>query len=275
MNPTATRSDWETESLSEKRERVEVRRRYSLFDWERIQMGFLPMEMEDKWFIYAENYSVRFHRSWTGICIYTAEFEPCETGVNLVEAWVCRDPELYSETDLDEDRENLYKLIDVLIEKRSQAYLLDFAGPVKEEVFSTPKHQFEKIKYEKLNARQQESYNFQKASAILADYGFTTIRLSDDWQGADFIAQHKDGNTFLKVQLKGRLSFYTKYKGRDLYICFPCDGSWFVYPHDELLEEVLKVTTISKTESWVEGGGYSFPKISKDLLPLLQPYKIG
>ena len=97
-------------------------------------MGFLPMEMEDKWFIYAENYSVRFHRSWTGICIYTAEFEPCETGVNLVEAWVCRDPELYSETDLDEDRENLYKLIDVLIEKRSQAYLLDFAGPVKEEV---------------------------------------------------------------------------------------------------------------------------------------------
>jgi hypothetical protein len=35
---------------------------------------------------------------------------------------------------------------------------------------------------------------------VLADYGFLTMRLSDDWQGADFIAQHIDG-AFLKVQL--------------------------------------------------------------------------
>lgn len=40
----------------------------------------------------------------------------------------------------------------------------------------------------------------------MADYGFMTIRLSDDWQGADFIAQHVDGVLFLRVQLKGRLT---------------------------------------------------------------------
>lgn len=74
---------------------------------------------------------------------------------------------------------------------------------------------FQKIAYESLNARQKESYNFQKVSAALADYGFITIKLSDDWHGADFIAQHLSGET-LKVQLKGRLSFYKKYQGKDL-----------------------------------------------------------
>ena len=46
----------------------------------------------------------------------------------------------------------------------------------------------EKIKYEDLNARQKETYNFQIVSALFADYGYTTIKLSDDWLGADFIA---------------------------------------------------------------------------------------
>jgi hypothetical protein len=50
---------------------------------------------------------------------------------------------------------------------------------------------FTPIKYEELNARQQEAFNLQKVSAVLADYGFVTIPLSSDWGGADFIAQHK------------------------------------------------------------------------------------
>lgn len=58
-------------------------------------------------------------------------------------------------------------------------------------------HQFKRVPYAELNCRQQESYNFQKVSAVLADFGFTTIRLSDDWRGADFMTQHVDGETFL------------------------------------------------------------------------------
>ena len=76
--------------------------------------------------------------------------------------------------------------------------------------------EFSHIKYESLNARQQEDYNFQKVSAVLADYGFVTMRLNSDWQGADFIAQHIDGFTFLKVQLKGRLTVDLKYKDKDI-----------------------------------------------------------
>lgn len=133
---------------------------------------------------------------------------------------------------------------------------------------------FQRVRYDSLNSRQQEAYNFQKVSAVLADYGFLTIRLSSDWRGADFIAQHIDGTTFLKVQLKGRLTFDNKYKGRDLHICFPDDGQWFLYPHDELLNEILAVSTVASTESWVRHGRYSFPRLSKKLRELLEPYRL-
>src|SRR5438128_1716322 len=116
---------------------------------------------------------------------------------------------------------------------------------------------FEKVPYSRLNSRQKENFNFQKVSDVLAEYGFVTMRLSDDWQGADFIAQHTDGKLFIKVQLKSRPAFAKKYLGKDLFIAY-CDGQdWYLYPHDEVLERVLKVTSIGDTESWLIRGGYS------------------
>ena len=80
---------------------------------------------------------------------------------------------------------------------------------------------FTRIDYTALNSRQKENYNFQKVSAVLADYGFTTIRLSDDWQGADFIAIHVHCQEILRVQLKGRCTFARKYQAKNLFISFP------------------------------------------------------
>jgi hypothetical protein len=132
-----------------------------------------------------------------------------------------------------------------------------------------------RIEYAHLNARQQENYNFSKLSAVLADYGFTTIRLHDDWQGADLIALHIDGKTHLRVQLKGRLDFQKKYKEKDIYIAFSAQGEWYLVPHDEVLERVLSETGMGKTVSWDQKGGYNFPRLTRQLRTLLQPYKIG
>ena len=133
-----------------------------------------------------------------------------------------------------------------------------------------------RVDYRTLNPRQQENFNFMKISAVLADYGFTTMRLNDDWQGADFVAQHIDGETFLKVQLKGRLAFNKKYCGKGLYIAFFRVPDWYVYPHDEVLERVLSETNIIKdTASWNEKGNYHFPSLSKQLAAILEPYMIG
>lgn len=129
---------------------------------------------------------------------------------------------------------------------------------------------FEVVSYSTLNSRQKENFNFQKVSAILADYGFVTIRLSDDWEGADFIAHHINGEVFLKVQLKGRLTVETKYKNKDIWICFNQKGIWYLFPHDDFLRWALENLNIGKTKGWENPddweqvkGSYSWPSPGK------------
>lgn len=135
--------------------------------------------------------------------------------------------------------------------------------------------ELKQITYASLNARQKENYNYAKISALLADFGFVTMRLSDDWQNADFIAfKPDDDRQFLKVQLKSRLSFGRKYGKKDLYVAFRDGENWYLYPHDLLLEQVLRKTTVRGTKSWSERGGYSFPRVSKQLRKMLEPYLV-
>ncbi len=135
---------------------------------------------------------------------------------------------------------------------------------------------FEKINYRKLNARQQENYNYHKVSSILADYGFSSIRLSDDWQSADFIAQHYKDKTFLKVQLKGRLVIDKKYMNKNIWICFRIKKNLYLYPHDEIMDYIIanSPTNISNTISWGKRGLYSWPTIPRWILKFLDQYKL-
>ena len=57
-------------------------------DFKRIKRGFIPREMEDKWFIFFEEPWLYFHRSWTGKCIYAVRFESSATKASAVESWV-------------------------------------------------------------------------------------------------------------------------------------------------------------------------------------------
>jgi hypothetical protein len=51
-------------------------------EFERVSQGFIPRQMEDKWFIYYEAPYLFFHRSWTGQAVYRVEFE----GMEVVQA---------------------------------------------------------------------------------------------------------------------------------------------------------------------------------------------
>ena len=133
---------------------------------------------------------------------------------------------------------------------------------------------FKRVKYEDLNSRQQENYNFQKLASKLADYGFNCLRLSDDWQGADFIACHIDGKTFMKVQLKGRLSIEKKYDGKDVYIAFNENNQWYIYSHDKLRDELLKMGLMSGTLSWDKHGIYNWSGLTKKLTEHMAQYAI-
>lgn len=119
-------------------------------------------------------------------------------------------------------------------------------------------------------------------SGVLADYGFATYRLTDDWNGADFLAVHVDGKTFLRVQLKGRLTFQKKYFRQDIWLCFRHKGNVYLCPHDQLASEVVKLAIeqgrkrYDLTESWkVDDGGYSYGSPPNWLMGHLSKYRIG
>jgi hypothetical protein len=132
----------------------------------------------------------------------------------------------------------------------------------------------QKIDYKKLNSKQKETFNYHKLSSILADFGYFTMRISDDWESADFIAMHCIKKSFIKVQLKSRLSFSKKYINKDLYIAFEDKkyNKYYLYPHDDLLKKISKnkINTIA----WSKNGDYSAPSISKSNLSLLNSYEL-
>ena len=133
----------------------------------------------------------------------------------------------------------------------------------------------ERIQYQELNPKQQEIYNFQKVAAVLADFGFNCIKLADDWQGADFLAYHKDGGQTLKVQLKGRLYVAKQYIGKEIYMTFPIEGDWYLIAHDELLKIVGECTKWLETASWIEGGAYGSGSPSKTLVEAMQLHRLA
>ena len=113
-----------------------------------------------------------------------------------------------------------------------------------------------KIKYTDLDSRQQENYNFYKVASTLADYGFNCLRLTDDYNGADFIALHSDGSHMM-VQLKGRWTIDKKYLGKNIHICFTHEGKVYLYNHDDMVNECMVSNKYVPTDSWVKKGAYS------------------
>lgn len=70
----ATRSSWKNEPMPSECKAIPYSAEFTGEDFERISGGLIPVDMEDKWFIYLEGNVLNFHRSWTGACVYKVEF---------------------------------------------------------------------------------------------------------------------------------------------------------------------------------------------------------
>lgn len=118
----ATSKSWKTKRLPAERSRLKLDRSFDAVEWDALQLGSIPEEMEDKWFIYEEGGWLNFHRSWTGICIFRVRLRKTPAGMEVTEAWVNRDKEQYTCVDDDYDAGLVSWLIDVLLLKRPAAF---------------------------------------------------------------------------------------------------------------------------------------------------------
>lgn len=65
-----------------------------------------------------------------------------------------------------------------------------------------------------------------------------------------------------------------KYEGKGLRIAFPDRETWYIYPHDEVLQKLLHAKKTSLSTTYSATGGYSFPGLSKEWRQLLREFAI-
>lgn len=132
-----------------------------------------------------------------------------------------------------------------------------------------------RINYASLNTKGKRVYNFQKVSAVLADYGFNCIKLTSDSNGADFLAYHMPSDDQISVWLKTRLTVERKYENKGLWIAFSVNEDWYLVKHDKLRDIVGERTPALENEAWRRDGRLSWPSPTKALLEGIEPYRIG
>lgn len=60
--------------------------RYDAAEFSRIAAGFIPEQMEDKWFVHYAEPNLYFHRSWTGEPVYRVTLVPDADGAVVTQA---------------------------------------------------------------------------------------------------------------------------------------------------------------------------------------------
>lgn len=111
MKP-ATRSDWNLEPLPADFTILKIDRDFSSEQMNRIKQGFIPLDMDDRWFIYYEAHTLYFYRSWSGICIFVVKFKEFDNGSGeIYEVLVTNDKGWQEYSNEEHDRLLLHSLI--------------------------------------------------------------------------------------------------------------------------------------------------------------------
>ena len=114
----AESTDWKNKPLTSKCTTVSIDRTFTEDEMKKITMGYIPEEMENKWFIFWEDGILYFHRSWTGIGMYEVRFKKDGDAYEMYEADINRNPEEYKVADDEEDIKSINFLIDRLLLNR-------------------------------------------------------------------------------------------------------------------------------------------------------------
>lgn len=125
----------------------------------------------------------------------------------------------------------------------------------------------------RFRAQVREVINRNIVVSLAMEKGFNAYLPVYDG-GVDFILYREEDALTLKVQLKGRWVIDRKYVGRDIWVAFPNAGEWYLVPHDTMVEQA-EAAGFTKTSSWIDGGAYSCPSLSRSMAAACEPYRFA
>ena len=110
-------------------------------------------------------------------------------------------------------------------------------------------------------AQIKEVINRNMLVSLALDKGYNAFLPVYD-SGIDLILYNERDDETKLVQLKGRWIIDKKYVGRNIWIAFQDRGRWYLAPHDKMIEHADRYG-YTETSSWIKGGAYSTPGLSK------------
>lgn len=91
MATRATRESWKWTPAGEL-VTVEYEDFFDDTEFHRLELGLIPVSMDDRWFAFMEGNRLYFHRSWTGEHVFSVDFEAGEGGHRISDAWTSQAP---------------------------------------------------------------------------------------------------------------------------------------------------------------------------------------
>lgn len=123
--PATCKEAWAAEAMPERRTEIALNLFYNHAAMAKIRKGFMPMVMEEKWFLWFETPCLYFQRSWSGICVYEVRFEEESDGWRAVAAVLNRDARQYTGTDDAIDAREIEMLIHNLLVNGPTSHSVD------------------------------------------------------------------------------------------------------------------------------------------------------
>lgn len=111
----AIKNDWKNKPMPKETISIKLGKKVSKAEIKEIEKGFIPLEMEDKWFIFCEENMIYFHRSWSGDCIYIAEYKEITDNEFEIDKLIINNSEQYQSNDVEADKELFVFLLERLL----------------------------------------------------------------------------------------------------------------------------------------------------------------
>lgn len=99
----ATKDSWKIEPMPDKHITLPLDLTIPSAAMRIVERGHIPDAMEDHWFMYCDDSTIRYYRSWTGFCIFVAKYFDDGSICKITQLTVNRDPDQYASNDNEDD----------------------------------------------------------------------------------------------------------------------------------------------------------------------------